>query len=444
MRQLSPESAAAARVEASRAADATQYAPPHESGPGSAPGLVFPETGRVRNAVQHKRGGGVPTWLKGVIPLVIVVALVVAFFRVGPVGVFRGAFPPVEELTIDRIIFPAPGELRVHVVNGGPEPVTVAQVLIDDAAWVHTIDDTDRTIGRLGSRWITIPYPWVEGEPHVVTLVSSTGVTFQGEVPVAALTPSMDARYITTFALLGLYAGVIPVFIGLLWFPFLRSVRQQWLEFFLSLTVGLLVFLGVDALLEASETAARIPGAFQGSAVILLGVVGAWLLLAAVGRRGTQSEQERSPLYVATLIAVGIGLHNLGEGLAIGAAYAAGEIALGGFLVVGFLLHNTTEGLAILAPLAKQRPAISRLVLLGAIAGLPMIPGAWLGGFSYSPVLTTFFLAVGVGAIGQVVVELLGLFARERGPSGFGAPVRVAGLLAGLGIMYATGLLVSL
>lgn len=390
------------------------------------------------------RGSGAPTWLKGVIPLLIVVALVAGFFRFGPLGVFRGAFPPVEELTIDRITMPAPGELRVHVVNGGPEPVTVAQILVDDAAWVHTLEnDDDRTIARLGSRWITIPYPWVEGEPHVVKLISSTGVTFEGEVAVAAQTPAVDARYVTTFALLGLYAGVIPVFIGLLWFPFLRTIRRRWLEFFLSLTVGLLVFLGVDALFEASETAAHVPRAFQGSAVVLIGVVGTWLLLSAIGRRRTRLGQERTPLYVATLIAVGIGLHNLGEGLAIGASYASGEIALGSFLVVGFLLHNTTEGLGILAPLARQRPTIGQLLMLGAIAGVPTIPGAWLGGFSYSPLLTTLFLAVGVGAIGQVVVELHRLLAKGRSQEGFGSPVQVAGLLAGLAIMYATGLLVS-
>jgi ZIP family zinc transporter len=381
-------------------------------------------------------------WVKGLAPLVVVVLLVIAFLQLGPRGVFTGAFPPIEELTIQRIALPTPGEMRVHVINGGPEPVTIAQVLVDDATWVHTLDG-DRTIGRLQSRVITLPYPWVEGEPHVVKLISSTGVTFEGDVAVATQTPAVDTRYVTTFALLGLYAGVIPVFVGLLWFPFLRGIRREWLDFFLSLTVGLLVFLGVEALLEAFENAARVPGAFQGSGIVLLGVGGTPLLLASLGEWRARRGQTRTPLYVATLIAVGIGLHNLGEGLAIGASYATGAIALGTFLVVGFLLHNTTEGLGILAPLAAERPSIAQLALLGAIAGVPTIIGAWLGGFTYSPTLTTLFFAIGAGAIAQVVIELWRLFARNRGSSWIASPLNAVGLMAGLLIMYATGLLVT-
>jgi ZIP family zinc transporter len=381
-------------------------------------------------------------WVKGLAPLVVVLALLVAFLQLGPRGVFTGAFPPVEELTIQRISLPTPGEMRVRVINGGPEPVTIAQVLVDDAAWVHTVDG-DRRIGRLQSRVITLPYPWVEGEPHVVTLISSTGVTFEGEVAVATQTPAVDARYVTTFTLLGLYAGVIPVFVGLLWFPFLRGISREWLDFFLSLTVGLLVFLGVEALLEAFENAAAVPGAFQGSGIVLLGALGTPLLLAALGEWRSRRGHGRTPLYVATLIAVGIGLHNLGEGLAIGASYATGAIALGTFLVVGFLLHNTTEGLGILAPLAAERPSIGQLALLGAIAGVPTIIGAWLGGFTYSPALTTLFFAIGAGAIAQVVIELWRLFARNRGTSWIASPLNVFGLMAGLLIMYATGLLVT-
>ena len=381
-------------------------------------------------------------WIKGLAPLVLLALLVFAFLRIGPVGVFRGAFPPVEELTVERITLPRPGEMRVRVVNGGPEPVTIAQVLVDDAAWVHRVEG-DRRVGRLESRQITIPYPWVDGEPHVVKLVSSTGLTFEGTIAVATQTPSPDARYLTTFALLGLYAGVIPVFLGLLWFPFLRGVRREWLDFFLSLTVGLLVFLGADALAEAFETAARVAGAFQGLGLILLGAIGTPLALAALGRWRGKGRDARSPLYLATLIALGIGLHNLGEGLAIGAAYATGEIALGTFLVVGFLLHNTTEGFGILAPLARERPTLGQLALLGALAGVPTIFGAWIGGFTYSPVWTTLFFAIGAGAIAQVVVELWRLLTRSPESAGLTAPRNVAGLLAGLLIMYATGLLVA-
>ncbi len=382
----------------------------------------------------------VPLWFKGLAPLVLLAALVAVFLRVGPLGVFRQNFPPVEQLTVERIRLPQAGVMEVRVVNGGPEPVTVAQVMVDDANWVHSLDGS-RTVDRLESRIITIPYPWVEGEPHSVALVTSTGLTFTGEVPVATRSPAVDARYLTTFALLGVYAGVIPVFIGLLWLPFVRSVGRRWIDFLLSLTIGLLIFLGVSSLIEATETASLVPAAFQGHALVLLGAVGTPLLLAAVGRWRADVRGERSPLYVAALIALGIGLHNLGEGLAIGTSYASGEIALGTFLVIGFLLHNTTEGLGIVTPLAHERPRLSSLILLGVLAGLPTVLGAWIGGFTYSPAWTTFFLAVGAGAIAQVVYELGRLFARRAG-AGLQAPLNVAGLLTGMLIMYATGLLV--
>ncbi len=374
---------------------------------------------------------------KGIAPLVLLAVLVLVFLRFGPVGVFRQNFPPIEELTIDRITLPEPGVLVVHVVNGGPEPVTVAQVMVDDATWLHSIDG-DPTINRLDSRTIRVPYPWVEGEPHVVRLVTSTGLTFDAGIAVATQTPSPDARYLGTFAMLGIYVGVIPVFLGLLWLPFLRAVGRRWIDFFLSLTLGLLVFLGVDATVEALEIANRLPGAFQGTGLVLLGVAGTPLFITLVSRARASKP---SPLAVSVLIAFAIGLHNLGEGLAIGAAYASGAIALGTFLVLGFLIHNTTEGLGIVAPLANETPSARSLVLLGLLAGGPTILGAWIGGFTYSPLWTTLFLAVGAGAIAQVVLVLRRQFSSATG--GLMAPRNAAGMLLGLILMYGTGLLVT-
>ena len=379
-----------------------------------------------------------PTWLKGITPLLLLAMLVAVFLRFGPLGVFEAAFPPVEELTIQRITMPAPGEMRVTVVNGGPEPVTIAQVAVDDATWTHTIDG-DRTIDRLEKRVITIPYPWVAGEPHVISLVTSTGLTFTADIAVAAQTPQPDRRYLTTFAMLGVYVGVIPVFLGLLWLPFLRSIDRRWLDFFLSLTIGLLVFLGVDAVAEAFEASARVPGALQGTSLVLMGIFGTPLAITAIGHA---RRNVRTALFVASLIALAIGLHNLGEGLAIGAAYASGEIALGTFLVLGFLLHNTTEGLGIVTPLADEKPSLRNLFLLGLLAGAPTIVGAWIGGFSASPAWTTLFFAVGAGAIIQVVFELWKLFRRRKDTS-LAAPLNAAGVIIGLVIMYGTGLFVT-
>lgn len=379
-------------------------------------------------------------WWKGVAPLVLLAALLAALFRFGPVGVFRRALPPVEQLSIQRVALPRPGEIRVLVVNGGPQPVTIAQVFVDDAAWVHEVEG-DRTVGRLEARTIRIPYPWVEGEPHRITVLSRNGLTFTAEVPVATQSPATDARTLGAYGLLGIYAGVLPVYLGLLWLPFLRGVPRRWLDFFLAFTAGLLVFLGVDAFAEALEVSGRVPGAFQGLGLVLLGIMGAPLAITALGEWRARRAGGRSRLYLAGLVAAAIGLHNLGEGLAIGAAYATGEIALGTFLVVGFLVHNSTEGLAVAAPIARERTGAAVLLGLGALAGLPTVLGAWVGGFAYSPVWVALFFALGAGAIAQVVYELGRLFLAREGASF--QPLQAAGLLLGLLAMYATGLLVA-
>lgn len=392
-------------------------------------------------AISRREGAGLPLWLRALGPLVLLAIVVFAVVQFGPGRLLTSSFPPVEELTINRLSFPRPGLIEVDVVNGGPEPVTVSQVMVDEAFWSHRIDG-DRTIERLAVRTISIPFPWVEAEPLAVTLVTSTGLTFTAEAEVVTRSPVVDATYLTTFALIGIYVGVVPVFIGLLWLPFLRGIDRKWIDFFLALTIGLLVFLGVDALAESIETAVLVPSAFQGLGLALLGFVGAPLLINLVGRGGTRRAEPHSALYVATLVALGIGLHNLGEGLAIGTAYASGEVALGAFLVIGFLLHNTTEGLGIVAPLSGERPSLGTLAALGLLAGVPTVFGAWIGGFSYSPTLITLFFALGAGAVLQVVIELWKLFRRRGEGAGLFSPLNSAGLLAGMLIMYLTGLVV--
>ncbi len=394
--------------------------------------------------------GGQPTrarrWVLGLTPVVLLGALVFLFRQADPTSVLRTAFPPLEELTIERVGFPAPERMLVHVVNGGPEPVTIAQLMVDEAYWQHSVEP-DRVVPRLGRALVSAPYPWVEGEPLEVVLVTSTGLTFAHEVEVATLSPQTNARYLGVFALLGMYAGVVPVLIGLLWYPYLRQISRRWLHFFLSLTAGLLIFLAADSLAEAFEVSAAVPEAFQGVGLIVLGSLGAVLVILGLGhgrrRSGTGPgvDPAKDGLRLAYLVALGIGLHNLGEGLAIGSAFALGEIALGSFLVIGFAIHNTTEGLAIVAPVAAHRPRLYQLAAMGALAGVPTILGTWIGGFSYSPIAATFFLAVGAGAMLVVVYELWKMMSRQW-EGGLLSPLNAAGLGLGLIVMYGTALLV--
>jgi zinc transporter, ZIP family len=376
------------------------------------------------------------------LPLLLLGVLSVVVTKGGLLSRLARGVPPVEELTVDRVRL-TPGHIALTVVNGGPDPVTVAQVMVDEAFWRFTISPGS-TVPRLGRATIDIPYPWVVGEPHHLKLVSANGITFDHEIPVATETPGADAGSLLAFTLVGLYVGVLPVGIGLLWLPFLRQLERRWIHFALALTAGLLVFLVADALHEAFETAGRVGAAFQGTGLVVLSALGMWLLLQAlsgVGRRETgNAASER--LRLAFLIALGIGLHNLGEGLAIGAAYAQGAVTLGAFLIVGFMLHNTTEGLGIVAPIAQDRPELRTLVFAGLLAGGPTIVGAWLGGLAYSPLLSAVCLGVGAGAILQVLGVLHRVVAREtHGP--LWTPLNALGVVAGLVVMYGTGLLVA-
>ncbi len=376
----------------------------------------------------------------GLLPIVLLAVVAVAVINTGLLDVLRPA-PPVEEIAFERVTL-APGEIKIQVANGGPDPVTIAQLTIDDAFWNFSIVPS-ATIPRLGRATITIPYPWVEEEAYEVSLLSSTGVTFAHEIPVAMVTPPPGPAFFGVFAAIGLMVGVIPVALGLLWLPFLRRLEPKWIHFALALTAGLLVFLGVDAMEETLEAAAQVGGAYQGTLVALMGVVGTMLFLQVLTRRRLHKEGAEGRMGVAFLVAVGIGFHNLGEGLAIGAAYALGEAALGAFLIVGFMLHNTTEGLAIISPIAKDRPTLRTLMILGLVAGVPTIAGAWLGGLAYSPLWATLFLSIGVGAIIQVVVALYKMVARQS-PETVWTPLTASGLMAGLVVMYTTGLFIAL
>jgi zinc transporter, ZIP family len=385
-------------------------------------------------------------------PLVLLAALLVVIVRSGSTDAVRGEnYPPVERLTFQRVTLD-PGGIAATVFNDGPDPVTIAQVVVDDAFWTFTAD-AGTSLRHLGRTTLRIPYPWVEGEAHVVRVLTSTGTAFDHEIPVAVQTPQPSARFFGVFTLIGLYVGVIPVVIGLLWFPLIARVPVKGMDFLLALTVGLLVFLLVDGTGEGVEAAALLPESFQGLVLFALAAAGAYLALEGISAwmkarraRLQPGQQPQGGWVLALLIAVGIGLHNFGEGLAIGSAFALGEAALGTLLIIGFTLHNTTEGLAIIAPLARERQQVSlgRLVQLGLIGGVPTIAGAWLGGFVYSPVWSVVFLAVGVGAIAQVVVQIVRQMSKgTTAAATLGRGPVLAGLVAGFAVMYVTGMLVG-
>jgi zinc transporter ZupT len=388
-----------------------------------------------------------PVWVLAGVPLALIAIAIAAFALLGGPGLDDRRGPPVEDLAVERTVL-RPGEIELTVRNTGPDPVSVAQVAVADA-YVSYTTEPGGEIGRLSEQRLTLDYPWQEGAPYAIFILTSTGATIDHEIDVAVETPEADASFFGLMGVLGTYVGIIPVLLGMLFLPFLRHVSDRWIQLFMALTIGLLAFLALDGYLEGTEIGAASGGAFGGVELLFLGAAAAYLTLVAIDRRlsaGIESQRKAGAgaYRLSLMVSIGIGLHNLGEGLAIGSAYAIGSLALGAFLVIGFALHNTTEGLAIVAPLARggELPSFGRLVLLGVIAGAPAILGAVIGASVYSQELATLLIGVGVGAIIQVIGQLLPTI-RDKSGSALN-PLSVAGILAGVALMYATGLLIAL
>lgn len=377
-------------------------------------------------------------WLA--LPLIAFGIAVAWILSTDPLSGFRNGAPPVENLTFERTVLDDSG-LRLLVRAGGSEPMTVAQVQVDDAYWQFT-QDPPGPIPRGKTAWLNLPFPWMLGEAHALKVLTNTGATFTHDIAVAVPTPQATAGQLRLQALVGIIVGIVPVAVGLMFYPVLRGVGASGMAFLLSLTIGLLAFLLVDASAEALELASEAAAIFQGPVMVVLAGVGSFLVLMAIGRRGGVP----TGLALATYIALGIGLHNLGEGLAIGAAFAAGSAGLGTFLVAGFALHNVTEGIGIAAPILKQRPSLWAFVGLTLLAGGPAVLGMWLGSLATSAQWSALALAIGAGAILQVIVEVGAYLMRQSGKRTevFLTPPVMSGLAAGVGFMYVTAAVVKI
>ncbi|HEX6029473.1 MAG TPA: divalent cation transporter [Nitrososphaeraceae archaeon] len=405
------------------------------------------------------------------IPLLVLAGMIIFLF--GPGQSFLNTGIPLPEITIERIEFQE-GKIVAYIRNTGPEEVEIAQADINDRITPAAIEPS-KTLSRLAEAKVIVPFSWSPGVPYQVGITTSDGTRFSKDVEAAALAPIPNVEQASYFAVIGTYVGVIPVLIGLLWFPFIKRLSINRYNFFLSLTAGLLVFLGIDALIESNEiTAESIAGTFNGQVLIAMVTIFSFLALLYTSEKliqhaimksstnsksplqvsssssaSTTQQQMVKPVAIALMISIGIGLHNLGEGLAIGAAVVLGEVALSTFLIVGFTLHNTTEGLAIVAPMAKSgRVMIRKLVAMGMIAGVPAIIGAWIGGFLYSPIAAIIFLSIGAGAIFQVVLSIASWMTKnnnsvEGGRKTLLSTSMIVGFIVGMAIMYVTSLLVS-
>ena len=435
------------------------------------------EEGNIRNTHRISKR----TILFGVVPFIVIGAMIVLLLN-SPGILFQSSIKPLPEISIEKVEF-SDDTIVAFVRNTGPSEITIAQADVNDRIYPAAIEP-GQTLTRLADARVIIPFVWNIGEPYSIGITTDDGTRFEKTINSAAPAPRPTVGQASTFALIGTYVGIIPVMMGLVWYPFIRRLSPNKYNFFLSLTAGLLVFLGIDALLESNEIAVNaLAPAFNAQILIIMVAIVSFISLLYVSQRLIQRASKRSkpdieyktgysshsepepdlelsdarssstsfqqqqlirPIAISMMIAIGIGLHNFGEGLAIGAAVLLGEVALSSFLILGFTLHNTTEGLAIVAPMAKSRRIrVTKLMIMGLIAGGPTIMGAWIGGFLYSPIATIIFLSIGAGAIFQVVYSIGSWMYHTNGSRGLlNNHSIIIGFAFGMLIMYLTGLLV--
>ena len=372
---------------------------------------------------------------------IVLLAILIAFL-LGPASTFLQFGIVLPDISIEKVEF-TENEIRATVRNTGPIDVNVVVADVNDRIQPAAIEP-DSHLKRFETGLVRIPYDWNEGQPYAIGITIDDGTRFEKQVDAASASLEPNAELFGFLGIIGLLIGVVPIMIGLLWYPFIKKLGKNAFNFFLSFTIGLLLFLGLDAIEEAFEISNdHLAPIFNGELLIATVVILSFLGLYGIGNlliKRTEFSKLSKGLAISLMVAIGIGLHNLGEGLAVGAAIALGQVALSTFLIIGFAIHNTTEGLAIAAPLARTKSFVGKMIGFGMIAGVPAIFGTWIGGFSFSPFFTIIFLSIGAGAIFQVVLSIF-QFIKDESDS-FSNISIISGIGVGLTLMYLTSIFI--
>ena len=378
--------------------------------------------------------------ISAIAPIVLLAILIL--FLLGPASTFLQFGIVLPEISIEKVEFIG-NEIQATVRNTGPVDVNVVVADVNDRIQPAAIEP-DMHLDRFETGLVRIPYDWNEGQPYTIGLTIDDGTRFEKQIDAASPSLEPSSELFVFLGIIGLLIGVVPIMIGLLWYPFIKKLGKNTFNFFLAFTIGLLLFLGLDAIEEAFEISdTHLASVFNGELLIATVVILSFLGLYGIGNiliKRSEFSKLSKGLAISLMVAIGIGLHNLGEGLAVGAAIALGQVALSTFLIIGFAIHNTTEGLAIAAPLTRTKSVIGKMVGFGLIAGTPAIFGTWIGGFSFSPFFTIIFLSIGAGAIFQVVWSIF-KFIKEESDS-FSSISIICGIASGLVVMYLTSIII--
>ncbi|HEX4346527.1 MAG TPA: hypothetical protein VHZ73_03090 [Vicinamibacterales bacterium] len=387
-----------------------------------------------------------PIWLAALLPLSLLAVFLVIVTHVNPGDALRrrqGAF--VGQYVSFSKVSVTPDGFLVTVLNESEGPVTIAQVIVDDAFWSYTANRT-AAIQPLASVTLTIPYPWVPGENHHIEVMTSTGQRFGGDA-LGVPTPAPDTQFFVTFLSVGLVVGLVPVAIGLCWLPLASHAGRRTSQAMSAFAAAVLLFLLVDSIRQALRATHLMAGAYQGIMLFVIGAAAAfvgvgalsvwWKRRAMAGGSGTYATWA-----LAVTVAIGIGLSNLARGVEVGTDLAQGEMLLRGVTILGLTLQSVLAGATICAALAGTRARFCAFLGLVLVAGAPAVLGLWLGGLLLTSPVATAIVGMEAGGVAAAIPTLAARIASDAPlHEALATPRVVAGAMTGLVMMYIGALL---
>ena len=185
---------------------------------------------------------------------IVLLAIVIAYL-LGPASTFLQFGVVLPEVSIEKVEF-IENEIQATVRNTGPIDVSVALADVNDRIQPAAIEP-DSSLKRFETALVRIPFDWNEGQPYEIGVTVDDGTRFTTQVDAAFASLEPDVDLFAFLGMIGFLIGVVPIMIGLLWYPFIKKLGKNAFNFFLAFTMGLLIFLGIDAVLEASEISER-------------------------------------------------------------------------------------------------------------------------------------------------------------------------------------------